>query len=153
MKMNLYRKSIPTLLAVAALFATSGCVTTDTGTLAPVWGPYSEKQPVPVINIEATIAGMGGDISLTTPEGVACTGKWSRTGGNNTVFPEQSITGGKGLDFYRAWSTYTGSSNLATATATCTDGSTFSAEFLAVRGSPGVGIAADSRGNVYRVTF
>lgn len=148
-----YRRSTSIFLAVAALVTTSGCVTTDTGTLAPVWGPYSEKQPVPVIKIEATVAGMGGDISLTTPDGVACTGKWSRTSGNNTVFPEQSITGGKGLDFYRAWSTYTGSSNLATATATCTDGSTFSAEFLAVRGSPGVGIAADSHGNVYRVTF
>lgn len=153
MRDQIRQKYLPALAAVATIILSSGCATTDSGTLDPVWGPFSERQPVPVINITATISGPGGDISLTTPDGVTCNGRWSRQAGGQPLFSEKSVTGGKGLEFYRAWSTYTGSSNLGTATATCSDGSTFSAEFLAVRGSPGVGIAGDTHGNVYRITF
>jgi len=153
MREQLRQKYGSALAAIATMFLTAGCATTDSGTLEPVWGPFSERQPVPVLQIDATISGPGGNISLTTPDGVTCSGTWSRQAGGQPLFSESSVTGGKGLEFYRAWSTYTGSSNLATATATCSDGSRFSAEFLAVRGSPGVGIAGDSNGNVYRITF
>lgn len=146
------RSRIASAIAVMATL-TAGCATTENGTLSPIWGPYSERQPVPVLSIEASVTGPAGELNLTTPEGSPCVGTWSRDSSNRSFLSERNITGGKGLEFFRAWSTYSGGSNLATGTARCSDGTTFSAEFLVSGNVPGAGIAVDSNGNVYRVAF
>ncbi len=78
---NFVKNTDRLLLPSQRCFSAAGCATTDSGTLEPVWGPFSERQPVPVLQITATISGPGGDISLTTPDGVTCSGTLEPAGG------------------------------------------------------------------------
>lgn len=133
----------------------SGCATTkrEQATIEPMRGPLSEQYGGVMIDVDVqalTAAFTSGTMTFALPNGETCSGTWGQQDGEPASV---SPSGGKGLEYYRAWRTYSSGSQMYSMEATCSGGTTMVGEYVAARGGPGLGIAYDSRGNVYRVNF
>ena len=136
------------LAAIAVGIA--GCSTT--ANLYPVEGPLATQRPLPVV--VATVDGITentGGISMTMPNGEACTGKWS------SAAPQYAGA----VSLLTQYGAVTGFAtgikpgvNRGEAFVTCVQGTTLQAEFYTGSGTAnGYGVAKDSKGNVYKMIF
>ncbi len=129
------------LLLFAALLV-SGCVA---GHLYPVQGPLAAQTPPPIYRVRMDNLDI---VSFTLGSGDVCHGMWSNlpkedpTSGDLSA--EWDLVYGKG--FFLA--NVHGSIGIARAILTCTKGTTVNVEFSSTQG-----VAKDSNGNVFKLTF
>ena len=130
------------LLCAAVLVSISGCAT---GHLYPVQGPLSALTPAPVYKVKM---GNGDQISATVANGEVCNGTWLDLVQEDPTAREMAadwdLVYGKG--FFLA--NVHGNIGIARAILTCTKGTTVNVEFSSTQG-----VAKDSNGNVFKLTF
>ena len=138
-------------LLLLILSAISGC--SAKVSLFPVSGPLSDEKPLPVLTATAEgITGNTGPISLNTPRGDTCVGRWSSVAptyvASGTLFGQYGGMAGFSVSGIQP------GVNKGQAFLTCATGTTFEAEFFTGSGTAnGYGVAKDSNGNVYKMLF
>lgn len=125
--------------------------------LYPIEGPLAQRTPLPVVHATAAgITGNSGEISLVTPDGETCNGRWS------SAAPQfAAVTSGYLVGTYGGRAGFSATTignvpgvNRGEAFIACSGGTTMQAEFFTGSGTAnGYGIAKDSRGNVYKMLF
>jgi hypothetical protein len=129
---------------------------TTTAQLYPVKGPLSERNPVPVLTAKVDgIWGNTGNINLTLPDGEECHGRWSSAAGVAVNFgmvnlrSQYQYLSGSGLSVGNVPGV-----NRGEAVAVGNRGTIIEIEFYTGSGTAsGYGIAADNKGNIYRIIF
>jgi hypothetical protein len=150
-------------LVLIVLTLISGCATT--ATVYPIEGPISKISPLPVMKARVDgIMGNSGNISMTMPDGEACSGKWSSIAPQMEMFSSQTgnafVNSG---NLSSAWATVYGSGfmagnvpgvNKGEAVMVCDKGTVIQVEFYTGSGTAnGTGVAKDNKGNVFKVLF
>lgn len=142
-------KLIARLLRLAPMALLAGCNAT-TVNLYPVRGPWALEAPSPIVTASAEgIGGPAGRITMTMPDRETCSGQWSAVpsqAGATPLWDQYGLVAG----FSHVPGRPPGTRN--DATLTCARGTTVQAEFYTGEGD-GIGVAADSGGNVYRILF
>lgn len=149
------------LLAVGVM---SGCVAR--ATLYPVQGPLASQTPVPVASARLSGAFNSGSIKVTLSDGEVFQGRWSvapRPGGPGATMPNNDMASVwdtvYGQGFYTAH--VLGQKLYVQTTLTGSKGTTLKVEMYRSYGreanesAPASirGVAKDSAGNIYKVTF
>ena len=145
------RRVLSFFALVIVITASSAC--SLTATMLPVQGPLSELRPVPTLQVKVTgVMGNSGDLSWVMPDGAACQGRWSSTGGVDVGFVSGSLLSEYGTTYLSGYSLASSAgTNRGFALASCSNGRTFQVEFVS-RGH-GYGIAKDNEDNIYRFVF
>jgi hypothetical protein len=129
------------LLLLAALLV-SGCVA---GHLYPVQGPLSAQTPPPIYRVRMDNLDI---VSVTLGSGDVCRGMWSNLPKEDPTSRDLSVEWdlvyGKGFFLANVF----GNIGLARAMLTCTKDTTVNVEFTSDKG-----VAKDSNGNVFKLTF
>ena len=144
--------------ALMLLIATtlSGCMIVVPGHLYPIQGPLANQAPPPVLPMTLSGIYYSGTLSATLQGGEVCKGGWTQVRQDdpsaNKMAAQWDAVYGQG--FFVA--NVLGNPVFARATLTGTQGTTVSVEFYDPQ--PGnvttvVGIAQDSKGNLYKVTL
>jgi len=139
---------------LAALALLPGCTTQLS--FYPLEGPLSKEVPLLVLLATASgIDGNTGKLTLTMPDGEACSGRWSSAAGAGVTLSSMSLIGTYGSIYGTGASVSTGTGqNPGQAFMSCSKGRTFQIEFVTGAGTAnGFGFAKDNQGNVYRVLF
>jgi hypothetical protein len=145
------------IICVAGLtMLTSACAMSVPVTLYPVQGPYTQKNPKPVITATThDVQRNTGKFEVVLPSGEKCSGQWSSaagivvTTGSVSLFTQYGHIAGFGT----AVSNVPGT-NKGQAISFCQSGTTLEAEFVTGSGTAnGFGVAKDSDGNVYKMLF
>ena len=134
----------------------SGCVIMQPGHLYPIQGPLASQTPLPVLPL--TLRGLfnSGTLKVTLQGGETCTGGWKPVHQDdpsaNKMAAQWDAVYGQG--FFIA--NVLGNAFFARSALTCTQGSTVNVEMYDPK--PGnvfaaVGIAQDSKGNLYKLTL
>jgi hypothetical protein len=130
------------VLLLCAAVLVSGCAT---GHLYPVQGPLSALTPAPVYKVKM---GNGDQISATVANGEVCNGTWLDLVQEDPTAREMAadwdLVYGKG--FFLA--NVLGKAGVARSMLTCPKGLTVNVEFNSTQG-----VAKDSNGNVFKLTF
>jgi hypothetical protein len=147
-------KHLLLLLFAAALL--TGCLVMVPGHLYPIQGPLATQNPPPVYPVVISGVLTTGKLSATLQNGEVCNGSWSQIKQSdptaNTMAAQWDLVYGQG--FFVA--NVLGNPVFARAALTSPQGTTLNVEFYDPK--PGnvnavVGIAQDSRGNLYKLTF
>jgi hypothetical protein len=142
------------LVSTATLL--SGCIIGGGGHLFPVQGPAAAQNPPAVYSLSVSGQFNTGTLTATLENNESCSGTWvqpkdtDRSAGQMSAQWDQVY----GAGYFVAHVLGTGS--VVHATLTCKQGTTLEAEFF--RTNPGSfggsqGVAQDSKGNLYKVTF
>jgi hypothetical protein len=149
--------SIAVLMTAAIL---SGCILSVPSGFSPVQGPLSQQSPIPTYS--ATISGLlSGTVSVVLDNGEVCTGQWELASKSP---PTTSSGTGTPIDMAADWDAIYGPGYFAAhvlgnklyarATLTGTKGTVLHVEFSNESNTRGgtKGVAADNRGNVFKVS-
>ena len=145
-------------LALGLLTATllTGCLVMVPGHLYPVQGPLVSQTPLPIYTITLNGVLNSGTLSATVQNGEVCHGNWTQIKQDdpsaNKMSAQWDLVYGQG--FFVAH--VLGNPVFARAVLTSPQGTTLNVEFYDPK--PGdvtavKGIAQDSKGNIYKLTF
>lgn len=150
------------VIATATLL--SGCQFTVPGHLYPIQGPEAAQSPPVIYDVSATGAMrddtgelFGGSITATLANSETCSGSWSPVPTGDNTAGQMSVQWDQvyGPGFFVA--NVLGNGHFSrTTTLTCSKGDSLNIEFFnPSRLKPGnsKGVAQDSKGNLYKVTF
>jgi hypothetical protein len=150
----------PTMKQIAQVLLTltmlAGCLVMVPGHLYPVQGSLSTQTPVPIYNV--TLSGVlnSGTMSATLQGGEVCSGNWATVSQKDPSASKWSADWDRvyGPGFFVA--NILGNPAFARAVLVGTQGTTLNVEFYAP--TPGQivgvkGIAMDSNGNIFKLTF
>jgi hypothetical protein len=147
-------KTSALMLLIATLL--SGCIVMQPGHLYPIQGPLASQNPPPVLPMTLNGVFNSGSLTATLQGGEVCKGSWALIHQDdpsaNKMAAQWDAVYGQG--FFVA--NVLGGLTFARATLTGTQGTTVNAEFYDTK--PGtliaaVGIAQDSKGNLYKLTL
>ena len=134
----------------------SGCIIMQPGHLYPIQGPLASQTPLPVLPLTLSGVFNSGSLNVTLQGGETCKGAWNQVhqddpSGNKMAAQWDAVYG---QGFFVA--NVLGNPVFARAALTCTQGSTVNVEIYDPK--PGnvfaaVGIAQDSKGNLYKLTL
>jgi hypothetical protein len=133
-----------------------GCSSSQIVTFYPIKGPLAAQVPLPVAKATAEgITGNTGPLTMTLPNGEACTGQWS------SAAPQQvAVTSASLFTLYGPAAGYSVTAgnvpgvNRGEAFMNCDRGTTVQAEFYTGSGTAnGYGVAKDSSNNIYKMLF
>lgn len=141
---------------VSTVTLLSGCIIGGGGHLFPVQGPAAGKNPGAVYSMSVTGAFSTGTLTATLENNESCSGTWLQLKDTDSSAGQMSAQWDQvyGPGFFVAH--VLGSGALIHGTLACKQGTTLNAEFF--RTNPGSlggsqGVALDSKGNLYKVTF
>ena len=142
------------MLLIATLL--SGCVVA--GHLYPIQGPLASQSPPPILPMTLTGATPNsGTLTVTLQGAEVCKGNWALVHQDD---PSASLMAAQWDEIYGPGffvANVLGSQGFARGALTGTRGSTVNVEFFGLKPGGGtaavVGIAQDSKGNLYKLTF
>jgi hypothetical protein len=142
------------MLLIATLL--SGCMIMVPGHLYPIQGPLAGQTPLPILPVTLNGVFRSGSLSATLQGGEVCKGSWSQIRqddpSGNRMAAQWDAVYGQGFFVGNVL----GNPVFAGATLTCPQGTTVNVQFYDPKpGNPTalVGIAQDSKGNLYKLTF
>jgi hypothetical protein len=150
----LVRKRLALLIAAAAPLA--ACVIDVPGHLYPVQGPLATRNPAPIYTLHISGILTSGNVSATLGGGESCRGNWSKIPQDDANAAAMSADWDRvyGAGFFTA--NVLGNPVFARASLSCQQGTTLGLQFyLQVPGQirSARGVAEDSKGNLYKLTF